>query len=67
LSRGFTGAITRNVDRIKLATIDALTRYSWLGNIRELQNVIQGSVVVYKKGNPQCMKPEKTENVHNQL
>jgi DNA-binding NtrC family response regulator len=29
----------------------ALARYPWPGNIRELQNVIERSVVVYEKGN----------------
>jgi len=28
-----------------------VTRYSWPGNIRELQNVIERAVAVYEKGN----------------
>ena len=31
--------------------MEALTRYTWPGNIRELQNVIERSVVIYQKGN----------------
>ena len=31
--------------------MEALTRYPWPGNIRELQNVIERAVVVYEKGN----------------
>ena len=30
--------------------MEALTRYPWPGNIRELQNVIERAVVLYKKG-----------------
>jgi len=30
--------------------MEALTRYSWPGNIRELQNVIERSVVMHEKG-----------------
>ena len=31
--------------------MEALIRYSWPGNIRELQNVIERSVIVHVKGN----------------
>jgi formate hydrogenlyase transcriptional activator len=35
----------RNIDNIPTAALDALTRYDWPGNIRELQNVIERSVI----------------------
>lgn len=36
----------RSIENIPSAALDALTRYDWPGNIRELQNVIERSVIV---------------------
>jgi formate hydrogenlyase transcriptional activator len=36
----------RNIERIPTYALDALTIYDWPGNIRELQNVIERSVVL---------------------
>ncbi len=36
----------RTITRIPPATMDALVRYSWPGNIRELQNLIERAVVL---------------------
>ncbi len=36
----------RPIDTIPSAAMDALTRYDWPGNIRELQNVIERSVIL---------------------
>jgi formate hydrogenlyase transcriptional activator len=36
----------RSIDTIPSAALDALTRYDWPGNIRELQNVIERSVIL---------------------
>ena len=36
----------RNIDSIPKYALDALTNYDWPGNIRELQNVIERSVVL---------------------
>ena len=36
----------RAVDGVAPAALDALTRYSWPGNIRELRNVIERAVIV---------------------
>jgi DNA-binding NtrC family response regulator len=47
----FALRMNKTIDAISPETMDALTRYSWPGNIRELQNVIERAVVVYKKGN----------------
>jgi formate hydrogenlyase transcriptional activator len=47
----FTRRMNRTIDAISTETMETLTRYSWPGNIRELQNVIERSVVVHQKGN----------------
>jgi formate hydrogenlyase transcriptional activator len=47
----FAQRMNKTVDAIASETMEALTRYSWPGNIRELQNVMERSVVVYEKGN----------------
>jgi formate hydrogenlyase transcriptional activator len=36
----------RRIESIPSAALDALTRYDWPGNIRELQNVIERSVIL---------------------
>jgi len=38
--------MNRPIEEIPLATIEALSRYEWPGNIRELQNVIERSVIL---------------------
>ena len=47
----FAQRMNKTIDAISSETIEALTRYSWPGNIRELQNVIERAVIVYEKGN----------------
>jgi formate hydrogenlyase transcriptional activator len=47
----FARRMNKTVAAISPQTMDALTQYSWPGNIRELQNVIERSVVVYREGN----------------
>jgi formate hydrogenlyase transcriptional activator len=42
--------MNKTIGAISSETMEALTRYSWPGNIRELQNVIERSVIVYEKG-----------------
>jgi DNA-binding NtrC family response regulator len=50
LVRHFTQQFARRmnkvIDTISSATMDALRRYHWPGNIRELQNVIERSVIL---------------------
>ena len=36
----------RSIDTVPSNTMDALVRYQWPGNIRELQNVIERGVIV---------------------
>jgi formate hydrogenlyase transcriptional activator len=47
----FARRMNKTIDAISFETMEALTRYSWPGNIRELQNVIERAVVIYQKGN----------------
>ena len=48
--RLFAKRMNKTIDAISHEAMQALTRYSWPGNIRELQNVIERSVVVYQNG-----------------
>jgi formate hydrogenlyase transcriptional activator len=47
----FARRMNKTVAAISPETIEALTHYPWPGNIRELQNVIERSVVVHQRGN----------------
>jgi DNA-binding NtrC family response regulator len=42
----FAKRLSKVIDTISSATMDALRRYYWPGNIRELQNVIERSVIL---------------------
>jgi formate hydrogenlyase transcriptional activator len=42
----YASRMNRVIDSIPIAAIEALTRYDWPGNIRELQNVIERSVIL---------------------
>jgi len=50
LVRHFTSVYARrmnkNIDQIPVETIDALVRYNWPGNIRELQNFVERAVIL---------------------
>jgi formate hydrogenlyase transcriptional activator len=46
----FARRMNKTIDGISSETMEWLTRYSWPGNIRELQNVIERSVVVHQMG-----------------
>jgi formate hydrogenlyase transcriptional activator len=41
----FSKRMNKTIDAISSATMDALSRYHWPGNIRELQNVIERAVI----------------------
>jgi DNA-binding NtrC family response regulator len=43
--------MNKSIEAISSKTMEALVRYPWPGNIRELQNVIERSVVIHLKGN----------------
>jgi formate hydrogenlyase transcriptional activator len=42
----FSGRMKKAIDTIPSPTMDALCRYPWPGNIRELQNVIERAVII---------------------
>jgi len=42
----FSRRMSRVIETIPSATMDALARYHWPGNIRELQNVIERAVII---------------------
>jgi formate hydrogenlyase transcriptional activator len=46
----FGRQMNKSIDAISSETMQALTKYPWPGNIRELQNVIERSVVVHQRG-----------------
>jgi formate hydrogenlyase transcriptional activator len=48
----------RKIDAISSAAMDVLMRYGWPGNIRELQNVIERSVVLTRGSDLELAMPE---------
>jgi formate hydrogenlyase transcriptional activator len=50
--------MNRHIESIPTATIEALTEYDWPGNIRELQNVIERSVILTQGSALQVLTPE---------
>ena len=42
----FARRMNRTIETIPVETMEALTRYAWPGNIRELQNLIERAVIV---------------------
>ena len=44
----FGQRMSRQISRISQHAMDTLTRYSWPGNIRELQNFIERAVILTK-------------------
>ncbi len=53
--------MNRPIESIPSAAIEALTNYDWPGNIRELQNVIERSVILSPGGVLQIAIPEITK------
>ena len=47
----FSRRMNKTIASISSDTMDALIQYAWPGNIRELQNVIERAVIIYKSGN----------------
>jgi transcriptional regulator with GAF, ATPase, and Fis domain len=52
----------RNIESIPTSTMEALVRYDWPGNIRELQNVLERSVILTRGSTLQVAMPELTQN-----
>jgi formate hydrogenlyase transcriptional activator len=51
----------RNIDTIPTSALEALTRYDWPGNIRELQNLIERSVILTSGSTLHVAMPEFME------
>ena len=51
----------RNIETIPTSALDALTRYDWPGNIRELQNVLERSVILTNGSTLHVAMPELME------
>jgi len=45
-ARKFSDNMRKNISRIPRQAMEALTRYPWPGNIRELQNVVERAVIL---------------------
>jgi len=48
----------RAIDNIPTSAMEALTRYDWPGNIRELQNVLERSVILTHGNTLQIVMPD---------
>ena len=51
----------RNIDTIPTSALEALTQYDWPGNIRELQNVLERSVILTNGSTLRLAMPEFME------
>ncbi|HEY3990470.1 MAG TPA: sigma 54-interacting transcriptional regulator [Acidobacteriaceae bacterium] len=62
----FARLMKKQIDTISSDTMNAITRYPWPGNIRELQNVIERAVILSPgkelKVSPADLKPRLLEN-----
>jgi len=54
----------RKIDAISSAAMDALLHYEWPGNIRELQNVIERSVILTRGRTLDLAMPETSVSNH---
>jgi len=59
--------MNRPIESIPSAAMEALTKYEWPGNIRELQNVIERSVILSSGSVLQLAVPEITKSVPQPL
>ena len=57
----------RNIETIAMSALEALTRYAWPGNIRELQNVIERSVILTNGSTLQIAMPDVVESAATAL
>ncbi len=56
----------RNVESVRSSTMEGLQRYSWPGNIRELRNIIERSLIIFPGEVFQAEMPIGDENIHPQ-
>ena len=50
LIRGYVDELRRRIETIPEDVIAALQRYEWLGNVRELENILQRAIIVSRNG-----------------
>lgn len=55
----FARAFNRNIESIERESMDALQRYSWPGNIRELRNLIERAMIVASGPKLRVQLPEE--------
>lgn len=60
----FSLRLGRTIDSIPSQALDALKNYSWPGNIRELQNVVERSVILTQGRTLQLAMPDMTVAEH---
>ena len=56
----------RNIESVRSSTMEALQRYSWPGNIRELRNIIERSLIIFPGEVFQAELPIGDEGVRSQ-
>jgi formate hydrogenlyase transcriptional activator len=56
----FSTALGKHIDAISQSTMDALVRYSWPGNIRELRNVIERAMILATDSKLRVQVPNPT-------
>ena len=54
--------LNRNIEEIPATALEALTRYDWPGNIRELQNLVERSVILSNGPELHVTMPESSSN-----
>jgi transcriptional regulator with GAF, ATPase, and Fis domain len=54
--------IGKRFDKVPKKALQRLTRYSWPGNIRELENIISRAVITSEPGNLQVQVPESPQS-----
>ncbi len=56
----------RNIESVRSSTMEGLQRYSWPGNIRELRNIIERSLIIFPGEVFQAEMPIGDESVRSQ-
>ena len=61
----FSRRLSRRIEKIPTEVMDALVQYSWPGNIREMQNVIERAVILSPSSSleipPETLRPQTGE------
>ncbi|GLI39359.1 sigma 54-interacting transcriptional regulator [Geobacter hydrogenophilus] len=59
----FAGAFSKSIERVPKKNMDALLRYSWPGNIRELRNVVERAMILSNGTSLEVDVPEGTATI----